>query len=216
MDEFDMDGSIPGVKPAGAKKQQSGMDLDTDGSFNGKRPVIGIIDRYEITRPLGKGAFGEVYQGWDTVSRLPIAIKMIPAEVGADHEEMEEIRYNFGLTSKLYHPNIVSLLHLHPVDNTDQRARELGFKKSDFLIIMEYAPGETLFAWRRRQPNRVLSLDKALSCCAKIAEAIDYAHSQNIIHRDIKPKNVMVTRQSTTGNHPSEMSIKVLDFGLGG
>ena len=143
---------------------------------------------------------------------------------------MAAIRDNFSLVSKLHHPNIASLLHLHRVEFVDDRAQAaLGVRSNDYLVVMEYAPGVTLFAVRRALPEQKLPVEQALEICRPIADALDYAHSQRILHRDVKPKNIMVAMQPEVRGSRSEGSgaassnkclitnnqtVKVLDFGL--
>jgi len=171
---------------------------------NGKS--IGTVDRYELLEKLGQGGFGAVYGARDTEAGVLVALKLLPNEISCDEEEMAEIRKNFALVSRLHHPNVVSLLYMHRVTFIDHKAQSmLGIRENDYLVVMEYAPGATLFALLRTLPLRKMEWSQALKICSSIAEALDYAHSQKVLHRDIKPKNIMVSRE---GN------IKVLDFGL--
>lgn len=184
---------------------------------------IGRVDRYELLEKLGEGGFGAVYGARDTEANILVALKALPAEVSCDADEMNAIRDNFSLVSKLHHPNIASLLHLHRVERVDERAAvALGVHSGDYLVVMEYAPGATLFALRRAMTGQKLDFFQALEIARPIAEALDFAHSLKILHRDIKPKNVMVgmaTKNTKTHEkEPSEDSVpavvKVLDFGL--
>lgn len=173
-----------------------------------EKTVLGQVDRYEIVKKLGEGGFGAVYGANDLESGIYVALKSLPAEIVADQEEMEDIRSNFQLISKLHHPVIASVLHLHRVVNVDSgTAKNLGIKVDDYLVVMEYAPGSTLFSYVRSKKDKILELDDALKICRPIAEALDYAHSMKILHRDIKPKNIMVS-------NTEQNSIKILDFGL--
>ena len=157
---------------------------------------IGRVDRYELIEKLGEGGFGAVYGARDTEAGILVALKSLPAEISCDADEMAAIRDNFSLVSKLHHPNIASLLHLHRVEFVDDRAQAaLGVRSNDYLVVMEYAPGVTLFAVRRALPEQKLPVEQALEICRPIADALDYAHSQRILHRDVKPKNIMVAMQ---------------------
>ena len=170
--------------------------------------VLGHVDRYEIVRKLGEGGFGAVYGAKDVESGIFVALKSLPPEVATDQEEMEDIRANFQLISKLHHPVIASVLYLHRVENVDSStSKGLGIKKDDYLVVMEYAAGSTLFSYIRSKIGNKFNLDEALKICKPLAEALDYAHSLKILHRDIKPKNIMVSDDG-------QNSIKILDFGL--
>lgn len=188
---------------------------------------IGRVDRYELLEKLGEGGFGAVYGAKDTEAGILVALKSLPSEISCDADEMASIRDNFALVSRLSHPNIAGLKHLHKVESPDSRAAQaMGIKRGDYLVVMEYAPGATLFNWRRAAPGGTLLFYQALGIIAKIADALDYAHSQRVLHRDIKPKNVMVSGDmfvvppsGGSADGPPEggttnVTVKVLDFGL--
>ena len=185
------------------------MDAEgTVGSF-----PIGRIDQYELVRELGGGGFGCVYLARDTVAGVEVAVKGLPPEVKHNREELENIRENFALVSRLHHPNIAAALVLHPVRKTFYAAKDAMEKlrvfEGDMLQVMEYAPGMTLSSWRKRFPGKRVPLDAAVDIVRQIASALDYAHERKIIHRDVKPANVMI--EPTEGG---KNVIRVLDFGL--
>jgi len=174
---------------------------------------IGRVDRYELLEKLGEGGFGAVYGARDTEAGILVALKALPGEISCDAEEMAQIRDNFALVSRLHHPNIASVLHLHRVEDADERAQTaLGVHESDYLVVMEYALGATLFSMRRALPGQKMEFVQALEICRPIAEALDYAHSQKVLHRDIKPKNIMVA--PSAAERGASSTVKVLDFGL--
>ncbi len=180
---------------------------------------VGCVDRYELIEKLGQGGFGAVYGARDTEAEILVAIKALPAEVSCDAAEMMTIRKNFSLVFRLRHPNIASVLHLHRVENPDARATEkMGIKAGDYLVVMEYAPGATLSAFRAAMPKGKMTLAQALEYTRPIAQALDYAHSQKVIHRDIKPGNIVVNVDERTLDEKDldgrSLSVKVLDFGL--
>ena len=158
---------------------------------------LGRIDQYELIRELGGGGFGCVYLARDTVAGIEVAVKGLPPLVRLNKEELENVRKNFALVSRLHHPNIAAALTLHPVtnafynDKTD--AEKLRVFSGDTLVVMQYAPGVTLSQWRKQFPDGKVPLDKALEITRQIASALDYAHKEKILHRDIKPANVMLT-----------------------
>ena len=175
--------------------------------------VLARIDKYELTRELGGGGFGTVYLARDTVAKIDRAVKGLPPEVKGNPEELENIRANFALVSRLHHPNIAAALDLHRAEHVrygDAETHEnLRVSPGETLMVMEYAPGVTLSKWRRQFPESKVPLPQALEIARQIAAALDYAHGQKIIHRDIKPSNVMV---ETKGD--GRLVARVLDFGL--
>lgn len=174
---------------------------------------LGRIDQYELIRELGGGGFGCVYLARDTVAGIDVAVKGLPPLVRLNKEELENVRQNFALVSRLHHPNIAAALHLQKVEKAfyddESDAEKLRVFKGDTLVVMQYAPGVTLSQWRKQFPEGKVPLDKAVEITRQIASALDYAHKERILHRDIKPANVMIE----TGADGS-LTARVLDFGL--
>ena len=174
---------------------------------------LGRIDQYELIRELGGGGFGCVYLARDTVAGIEVAVKGLPPLVRLNKEELENVRKNFALVSRLHHPNIAAALHLQKVEKAfyDDKAdaEKLRVFGGDTLVVMQYAPGVTLSQWRKQFPEGKVPLDKALEITRQIASDLDYAHEEKILHRDIKPANVMIE----TGDDGS-LTARVLDFGL--
>ena len=179
----------------------------------GVRDILGRIDQYELVRELGGGGFGTVYLANDTVAGIDVAVKGLPPLVRHNKEELENIRRNFALVSRLHHPNIAAALTLHPVAkavyNDRSDAEKLRVFEGDTLVVMQYAPGVTLSQWRRQFPDGKLPLDTALEITRQVADALDYAHREKILHRDIKPANVMIETDAA-----GKVAARVLDFGL--
>ena len=153
-----------------------------------------IDERYAILEKLGQGAFGEVFKAQDHVGGVTVAIKTIPDEVSRDASELADLKQNFQLVTKLNHPHIANYKNLEHCKETDKH-----------LLIMEYVEGMSLAQFRKAKPDRKVSVEEAIKICRQIADALDYAHKQSILHRDIKPGNVHIT---ASGN------VKLLDFGL--
>ena len=175
--------------------------------------VLGRIDQYELVRELGGGGFGTVYLAKDTVAGIDVAVKGLPPMIKNNAEELERIRENFALVSRLHHPYIAAALHLQlarDVAYRDESVRQkLRVMPGDTLMVMEYAPGVTLSKWRKQFPGGIVPLDVAIQLAWQIAQALDYAHEQHIIHRDIKPSNIMVETKPD-----GEVVARLLDFGL--
>ena len=217
-----MDDSIGNQRTMGgtaATDERSMGDVDTTG---GPGSALGHVDQYELVRELGGGGFGVVYLARDTVSGIDVAVKGLPPVVKNNAEELEVIRRNFALVSKLHHPNIAAALVLHRARDVyyeqEQVRQSLRVLSGDTLMVMTYAPGVTLSKWRKQFPGGCVPVSQALDVCRQIASALDYAHAEKVVHRDIKPANIMVeTRENGIGegtSGPAELVLKVLDFGL--
>ena len=180
--------------------------LKADFTVEKREDNFGKVDRYTIIKRLGNGGFGAVFLARDTLADILVALKVLPPEIAAVPEELENVRANFALVSRLHHHNIAGLLHLHQVENVDKIASQLlKATKGSYLVVMEYIEGLTLYEWRKQFPNQKVPFDQAIDVISQVAEALDYAHKQKIIHRDVKPANIMVQPDNT---------VKVLDFGL--
>jgi serine/threonine protein kinase len=145
---------------------------------------------YEILSPLGAGGMGEVYKARDTRLDRIVALKVLNSSLAANPDLKARFEREARAISQLQHPNICVL---HDIGHDD--ASQIDF------LVMEYLEGESL---AERLTRGALPLDQALKVCAEIAEALDKAHRAGIVHRDVKPGNVMLTK----------LSAKLLDFGL--
>ncbi len=143
------------------------------------------VGKYRILSPLGSGGFGSVYLAEDTWIDKKVAIK-VPHRQNLDFGELV---HEPRLLASLNHPNIVTVLTAEKQDDV-------------FFIVMEYVQGDTLEAVIER--DGVLDLKKAMDFTCQICNAMDHAHKQGIIHRDLRPGNVLVTDQGMC---------KVADFG---
>lgn len=175
--------------------------------------ALGRIDQYELLKELGGGGFGTVYLARDTVAGIDVAVKGLPPMIRNNAEELERIRENFALISRLHHPYIAAALVLHPareVTYSDPSVRQkLRVDSGDTLMVMEYAPGVTLSRWRKQFPGGKVPLEPAIQIAWQIAQALDFAHEQHILHRDVKPSNIMVETKPD-----GEVVARLLDFGL--
>jgi serine/threonine protein kinase len=143
------------------------------------------IGKYRIVSSLGSGGFGAVYLAEDTWIHKKVALK-VPHRQNIDFGELlQEPR----LLASLSHPNIVAILTAEKQENV-------------FFIVMEYVPGETLEAIIEREGS--LELVPALDLTCQICNAVDHAHAQNVLHRDLRPANVLVSENGV---------VKVADFG---
>ena len=151
-----------------------------------------IAGRYVVERMLGEGGMGIVYQCLDRVGGVVVAVKCLPPEVSRNADEMEDIRANYRIVSDLHHSNIAGA-----------RTLELDESTGDCYLVMDLARGMSLKRWMRRNPQA--TTETKLAILRQVAAALDYAHARKVLHRDVKPENVMVD---------DEGGVKVLDFGL--
>ena len=143
---------------------------------------------YEIQSPLGAGGMGEVYRARDTRLNRDVAIKVLPEHLSQNAELRERFEREARAISQLSHPHICVLHDIGDHDGTS-------------YLVLECLEGETLGARLRKGS---LPPDQVLKYGAQIADALDKAHRRGVVHRDLKPDNVMVTKSG----------VKLLDFGL--
>ena len=152
-----------------------------------------ILGRYVVESELGQGGMGVVYLCLDKVGGVKVAVKGLPPEVSHNSDEMEEVRRNFQLVCALRHPGIAGI-------RTLEREESTGL----YYLVMDVAEGKNLTRWMREHDGSGLTPEK-LTILRDIASALDYAHERRILHRDIKPGNIMVGPDGHA---------QVLDFGL--
>jgi serine/threonine-protein kinase len=157
-----------------------------------EKPMLG---RYEVEKELGKGAMGIVYQGKDPKIGRVVAIKTMALSQEFEADELQDVKERFfreaETAGRLTHPNIVTIY-------------DAGEEHDLAYIAMEFLKGKDLTPYNK--PDKLLPLEKTLSIIARVADALAYAHKNNVVHRDIKPANIMY--------EPESDSVKVTDFGI--
>ncbi len=143
---------------------------------------------YEILLPLGAGGMGEVYKARDTRLDRSVAVKVLPEHIAKREDLRARFEREARAVASLNHPNICTLF-------------DIGVQDGTSYMVMELMEGETLAARIEKGP---IPLEQALSFAVQIADALDRAHRAGVTHRDVKPANIMLTRDG----------VKVLDFGL--
>src|SRR6516164_5586767 len=129
---------------------------------------------YEIVAPLGAGGMGEVYRARDTRLERTVAVKILPKEMSADAARKQRFEREAKTISGLNHPNICVLHDVGSQDGVD-------------YLVMECVEGETL---AKRLEKGPLPLMQVLKCGAQIADALDKAHRNGVVHRDLKPAKI--------------------------
>ncbi|HUS15770.1 MAG TPA: protein kinase [Chloroflexia bacterium] len=135
------------------------------------------IGKYEIERPLGRGGMATVYLGRDTALNRPVAIKVLDPATTAEPGAVQRFQREAVLAANLEHPNIMPVYDVREDDGL-------------WYLTMRYVPGESLREILVRQGS--LPLDRIVAILKPAAAALDYAHSHGVIHRDVKPGNILV------------------------
>jgi len=163
-----------------------------DASGNVEKPMLG---RYQIEKELGKGAMGVVYLGRDPKINRVVAIKTMALSQEFEPDELADVKERFfreaETAGRLNHANIVTMY-------------DAGEEHDLAYIAMEFLKGKDLVAYTK--PDNLLPLPKVISIVARVADALSYAHENNVVHRDIKPANIMY--------EPESDQVKVTDFGI--
>lgn len=153
------------------------------------------LGRFIVEREIGRGAMGAIYLGRDPNVDRPVAIKTLALSKEFEGPDLEEARARFfreaQMAGRLEHPDIVAIL-----DSGEQDG--LAF------IAMEYVDGEDLS--KHAQPGTLLPLRDLVPVMARVAEALSYAHTRGVTHRDVKPANIMINAQAGV--------VKIMDFGV--
>ncbi|MGN1114132.1 MAG: Stk1 family PASTA domain-containing Ser/Thr kinase [Oscillospiraceae bacterium] len=147
-------------------------------------------NRYEITDLIGVGGMADVYKAVDLMENKIVAVKILKPEFADNEEFLRKFRNESKAIAMLSHPNIVKIY-------------DVGLKDSVKFIVMEYIDGITLKEYIDQQG--VLKWEDALNFTSQILKALQHAHDKGIVHRDIKPQNIMLLEDGT---------IKVMDFGI--
>ncbi|MDD5947718.1 MAG: Stk1 family PASTA domain-containing Ser/Thr kinase [Oscillospiraceae bacterium] len=162
------------------------MEKDRNDKNIGKK----LEGRYEIVERIGEGGMADVYRANDVVDGKPVAVKILKKEFAENEEFLRRFRNESKATALLNHPNIVKIY-------------DVGFSDRIQFIVMEYIDGITLNEYIEQ--SDVLDWRDAVHFVTQILRALQHAHSKGIVHRDIKPQNIMMLRDGT---------IKVMDFGI--
>jgi eukaryotic-like serine/threonine-protein kinase len=174
--------------------------------LRGMAPSVGpgdiLSERFRILREVAEGGMGQVYEAFDSELAVRVALKVIRPEIASDPEALRRFRQEVQLARRITHPNVCRTYDLE---------RENGFgTATDLLFLtMEFLDGETLAAKIER--TGALPLQEALEIARQVADALDAAHALGIVHRDIKPTNIMLV--PLPGGKQGFRAV-ITDFGL--
>ncbi|MSU62551.1 MAG: serine/threonine protein kinase [Pedosphaera sp.] len=150
------------------------------------------LTHYRITAKLGEGGMGEVYRATDTKLGRDVAIKVLPADFAENADRLRRFEQEAKVLATLNHPNIMTVF-------------DVGEHEGQSYLVSELLEGQTLREVLDGASNRVLPVRKATDYALQIAQGLAAAHGKGVIHRDLKPDNIFVTKDGR---------VKILDFGL--
>ena len=149
-----------------------------------------INDRYEVIRSIGEGGMANVYLAYDTILDRNVAVKVLRGDLSGDEKFVRRFQREAMNASSLTHPNIVEMY-------------DVGEDNGNYFIVMEYVDGKTLKSLIKKRGK--LTLPEVIDIMLQLTSAIACAHDSYIIHRDIKPQNVMIL---------DDGRVKITDFGI--
>ncbi|MCB9007513.1 MAG: protein kinase [Ardenticatenaceae bacterium] len=162
------------------------------------------IDQYRIEAVLGEGGMGAVYRALDSNLARPVALKIMHRQFASQPEFRQRFLQEAQAAARLNHPNIVAIYNF-------------SSSPAYLSIVMEFVRGLSLGAYIKQlaQRRQVMELSESLNIIAQVADALGYAHRLGVVHRDIKPDNILIARLEQP-DRPGELPIraKVTDFGL--
>ena len=155
--------------------------------------------RYRLDAQIGRGGMSTVYRAFDTVLERPVAIKLMHREIASDSDQLERFRREARSVARLSHPHIVTVIDAGEEPSEDGASPEVGTP----YIVLEYVEGETLKQLIRREGP--LEITQAIAYAIELARALGAAHERLIVHRDVKPQNVLISEEG---------GAKITDFGI--
>jgi serine/threonine protein kinase/tetratricopeptide (TPR) repeat protein len=153
-------------------------------------PGTTFARRYQVIEELGRGGMGRVYKVFDTEVRDKLALKLLNPEIAADEQTIDRFRNELKLARTISHRNIC-------------RMHDLGREEGAYYITMEYVPGEDLKSFIHRVG--ALPVGKAVTVAHQVCEGLAEAHRVGVVHRDLKPQNIMIDRDGNA---------RIMDFGI--
>jgi eukaryotic-like serine/threonine-protein kinase len=170
------------------------------------RALLGTLlgGRYRLDAEIGRGGMSTVYRAFDIVLERAVAIKLMHREIATDSDQLERFRREARAVAQLNHPHIVTVVDAGEEPSTHDAPQGEEPEVGTPYIVLEYVDGETLKQLIRRE-GPALQITQAVAYTIEIARALGAAHERLIVHRDVKPQNVLIS---------SEGSAKITDFGI--
>ncbi len=167
--------------------------------------VLGTLlgGRYRLEAQIGRGGMSTVYRSFDTVLERPVAIKLMHREIATDSDQLERFRREARSVAQLNHPHVVTVIDAGEETLPDAHYPEADGGVGTPYIVLEYVEGETLKDLIRREGP--LEIPQAIAYAIEIARALGAAHERLIVHRDVKPQNILIG---------VEGGAKITDFGI--
>lgn len=153
--------------------------------------------RYRLDAEIGRGGMSTVYRAFDTVLERPVAIKLMHREIATDSDQLERFRREARAVAQLNHPHVVTVI------DAGEEPDPVDPSTGSPFIVFEFVDGETLKSVIRREGP--LDIPQALAYAIEVARALGAAHDRGIVHRDVKPHNILIS---------SEGGAKITDFGI--
>ena len=184
---------VTSPRPVRSSPRASGVAVD-DGEAHAEALIGRLVDdRYKILAPMASGSMGAVFKAERVPVGKLVAVKFLHASFAKDSEFLGRFERETRVMSKLAHPNCVSVV-------------DFGVWEGAPYLVMEFVAGTTLRAMIDEGP---IPVGRALLLTRQIAAGLAHAHAQGIVHRDVKPANIMISEEIGTGDH-----VRILDFGL--
>jgi eukaryotic-like serine/threonine-protein kinase len=167
--------------------------------------VLGTVigGRYRLDAEIGRGGMSTVYRAFDLVLERPVAIKLMHRDTATDADQLERFRREARSVAQLNHPHVVTVIDAGEEPTTDETGTLGDGRSATPYIVLEYVHGETLKDVIRREGR--LAIPQAIAYTIEIARALGAAHERQIVHRDVKPHNVLISEEG---------GAKITDFGI--
>ena len=173
------------------------LNITGPGKATSFMPTSGTIlsDRYRLDEEIGRGGMGVVYKAYDQELEIPVAIKLLPPELASSKRAINDLKREAVLAMRLRHPGIMALYHFD--DSEDVK-----------YLVMELLVGGTIDDRLAEVEEGYLSVEEVIDIAQQLASAVDYAHAEKVIHRDIKPNNIFLHEKDGV------VTPRIMDFGI--